>query len=230
MLDGRNSLIKVKGAYLIITRWWHTFCGQNGITLCFRVFENIMMCQNRVAIGPILAQFWHIITASSQCRGLYIPGGTLHANKKSLMSGMSSLYVMLGRGELPPGSTSSSPPEESLQPPESHLHHIDQPHEMGHGQHLNIKMEMDGVLFAVFEIYQPIERDTDSTLTLNARDRVISVKLCQYHGSWCPGSLRRQDISSHDIYFVEYVGSCLTWGRISTTCVVSMWRNDTKCN
>ena len=23
--------------------------------------------------------------------------------------------------------------------------------------------------------------------------------------------------------------SCLVWGRISTTCVISMWRNDTKC-
>ena len=50
-----------------------------------------------------------------------------------------------------------------------------------------------------------------------------------YHGCWCPGSWRRQDISSHDIDHVEEVGSCLIWGRISTTCVVSMWRNDTKC-
>ena len=29
--------------------------------------------------------------------------------------------------------------------------------------------------------------------------RVISVQLGQYHGCWCPGSLRRQDINSHDI-------------------------------
>ena len=42
-------------------------------------------------------------------------------------------------------------------------------------------------------------------------------------------SLRRQDISSHDIDYVEEVGSSLIWGRISTTCVASMWRNDTKC-
>ena len=25
------------------------------------------------------------------------------------------------------------------------------------------------------------------------------------------------------------VGPCLTWGRISTTCVMSMWKNDIKC-
>ena len=29
--------------------------------------------------------------------------------------------------------------------------------------------------------------------------------------------------------YVEKVGSCLIWGRISTTCIISMWRNDTKC-
>ena len=34
-------------------------------------------------------------------------------------------------------------------------------------------------------------------------DRVNSVQLGQYHGCWCPGSLRRQDISSHDIDYVE---------------------------
>ena len=28
-------------------------------------------------------------------------------------------------------------------------------------------------------------------------------KLGQYHGCWCPGSLGRQDISSHDIDNVE---------------------------
>ena len=32
---------------------------------------------------------------------------------------------------------------------------------------------------------------------------IISVKLGQYHGCWCPSSLRRQDISSHDIDYVE---------------------------
>ena len=50
--------------------------------------------------------------------------------------------------------------------------------------------------------------------------------------SWllrCPGSLCRQDISSHDIGYVEYVGPGLTWGRILSTCVISMWSNDIKC-
>ena len=39
---------------------------------------------------------------------------------------------------------------------------------------------------------------------------IISVWLGQYHGYWCPGSLRRQDINSHDIDFIEYVGPSLT--------------------
>ena len=43
------------------------------------------------------------------------------------------------------------------------------------------------------------------------------------------GSLRRQDISSHDIDYVEYVGPGLTWVRILSTCVVSMWSDDIKC-
>ena len=38
-----------------------------------------------------------------------------------------------------------------------------------------------------------------------------------------------QDISSHDIEYVEYVGAGLTWGRIWSTCVISMWSNDIKC-
>ena len=58
------------------------------------------------------------------------------------------------------------------------------------------------------------------------RNRVIPVWLGQYHGCWCPGSLCRQVISSHDIDCVNYVGPYLTWGRISTTCVMSVWRND----
>ena len=44
-----------------------------------------------------------------------------------------------------------------------------------------------------------------------------------------PGSLRRQAISSHDIDYEEYVGPGLTWGRILSTCVMSMWSNDIKC-
>ena len=45
----------------------------------------------------------------------------------------------------------------------------------------------------------------------------------------CLGSLRRQDISSHDIDYVEYVGPCLTWGRVLRNCVIWMWGNDIKC-
>ena len=60
-------------------------------------------------------------------------------------------------------------------------------------------------------------------------DQVISVKLGQYHGCWCSGSLRRQDISSHDTDYIEYLGPYLTWGRILRTCVISMWRNDIEC-
>ena len=29
--------------------------------------------------------------------------------------------------------------------------------------------------------------------------------------------------------YVEYVGHCLTWGRILSTCVISIWKNDIIC-
>ena len=45
-----------------------------------------------------------------------------------------------------------------------------------------------------FQEYQPI-----LFLPLTCGDRVISAELRQYHGCWSPGSLRRQDISNHDI-------------------------------
>ena len=45
--------------------------------------------------------------------------------------------------------------------------------------------------------------DTTYLQTWRAGDRVISVDLGQYHSWWCPGSLRRQDISIHDIDYVE---------------------------
>ena len=38
-----------------------------------------------------------------------------------------------------------------------------------------------------------------------------------------------QDIRSHDIDYVGHVCPGLTWGRILSTCVISMWSNDTKC-
>ena len=44
-----------------------------------------------------------------------------------------------------------------------------------------------------------------------------------------PWLFRHQDISSHDINFVEYVGPGFTRGKISSTYVISMWSNDTKC-
>ena len=62
-------------------------------------------------------------------------------------------------------------------------------------------------------------------VTLNVLGRVISVYLDQYHSCWCPGSLRRQDISNHDIDYKEYLGPCLTLGRNSITCVMSIWDN-----
>ena len=36
-------------------------------------------------------------------------------------------------------------------------------------------------------------------LTLNMQGRINSVQHSQYHGYSCPGSLRRQDISAHEI-------------------------------
>ena len=80
-------------------------------------------------------------------------------------------------------------------------------------------------LISRYHCLDPTNRDISGLHCIMAAD----VRPTLYHGCWCPGSLRRQDISSHDIDSVEEVGSCLIWGRISTTCVISMWRNDTKC-
>ena len=66
-------------------------------------------------------------------------------------------------------------------------------------------------------------------LTLNMRGPSYLCLLHQYHSCWCPGSLCRQGTSSHDIDNVEWVSPCLIWGRISTTCAISMWRNDIQC-
>ena len=65
-------------------------------------------------------------------------------------------------------------------------------------------------------------------LTVNVRGPSY-LGLGQYLGCWCLSSLRRQDISSHDIDFVEYVSPGLTWERILCTCAMSMWSNDIKC-
>ena len=60
-------------------------------------------------------------------------------------------------------------------------------------------------------------------------DQINSIQHNEYHGCWCPGSLRHQDISTCDIDYVELVSSWLTWRRISTACVMSIWKNDIKC-
>ena len=73
-------------------------------------------------------------------------------------------------------------------------------------------------VFYIFKKYEPSA----------CGDRVTSVYLGQYDDCWCPGSSSRQDISSHDIHYIEYVGPYLTWGRILSTCVISRWRNDTR--
>ena len=52
--------------------------------------------------------------------------------------------------------------------------------------------------------------------------------LCQYHGSWCPGSLRRQAIINHGIDCLQWLGPCLPRGRISTTCIILILRNGGK--
>ena len=64
---------------------------------------------------------------------------------------------------------------------------------------------------------------------LTCGDRITPVQQCKYHGCGGPSSLRRQVISSHDIDYVEDVGHGLTRGRISTTCVMSVWRNAINC-
>ena len=54
----------------------------------------------------------------------------------------------------------------------------------------------------------------------------IPGEIGQYHGYWCPGSLRRQIISSHGIDSVGHMCSCFPWGTISTTCAISVSRNE----
>ena len=42
-------------------------------------------------------------------------------------------------------------------------------------------------------------------------------------------AIRSQGISSHDIDYVVYIGPGLTWGRVLSTCIISMNSNDIKC-
>ena len=82
------------------------------------------------------------------------------------------------------------------------------------------------------QLYHPT---TESTHWPNIAQAVVESSVClnlnvrgpSYLG--LTSSLRRQDISSHDIDYVEYLGPGLTWGRILSTFVKSMWSNDIKC-
>ena len=56
-------------------------------------------------------------------------------------------------------------------------------------------------------------------------NRITSV---QSNGCWRPSSLHRQEIKTDNIDRIGYRRSCLTWGRIWTSCVMSRWRNDIK--
>ena len=58
---------------------------------------------------------------------------------------------------------------------------------------MTIPMKKIGIVIVLYCDYSP----------LMCGDRVMSVKLGQYHGCWCPSSLRHQDISSRDIDYVE---------------------------
>ena len=43
------------------------------------------------------------------------------------------------------------------------------------------------------------------------------------------GSLRRQDINTHGIDYIEYVSSFIKCGKISLTCRMWVWGNDMNC-
>ena len=51
----------------------------------------------------------------------------------------------------------------------------------------------------------------------------------QYHGYWCPGSLRRQAIKSHDTDYGKHRGPCLHWAWPATACVILVTGNDAEC-
>ena len=55
---------------------------------------------------------------------------------------------------------------------------------------------------------------------------IILTELDQYHGCWCPGSSHLQVISKHGIDCKGQTGHCFPWGIFSTTCIVSVLRND----
>ena len=67
---------------------------------------------------------------------------------------------------------------------------------------------------------------------VSVRQHFVGVYIWNVWGpSWLGWSspiswLRRQDISTHDISYVEKVSPCLTREMISTTRVMPVWRND----
>ena len=61
---------------------------------------------------------------------------------------------------------------------------------------------------------------------LTCTDQIIPVQPSQYHRCWCPGSFSRSSAAMILTMYNKWVGSCLIWGRISTTCVKSVWKND----
>ena len=70
-----------------------------------------------------------------------------------------------------------------------------------------------------------------ATQPFKCQDRVNSVYLGQYHGRWCPGSLRRQGINIHDIDLCR-IGRSSSYSRrnFSYLCLILLvWRNDIKC-
>ena len=82
----------------------------------------------------------------------------------------------------------------------------------------------------MLEIGRPANVAEDVSIgELNLNMRANLVQHSQYHGYWCPGFLRPQDISTHGIDYVELVSSWITWWWTSTNCVISMWKNDINC-
>ena len=57
-------------------------------------------------------------------------------------------------------------------------------------------------------------------------DRIIPVQHNQYNECWSPSSWRHQGIGTHDFDYVEPISSCLTRGRVPTTCIISVWGDD----
>ena len=91
-------------------------------------------------------------------------------------------------------------------------------------------LRCDGISSAIYN-FSSIKTFEENIfdLPLMCGDQIISVQHGQYHGCWCSGDLHPRDNSTYNIDCVEYTSSCLTWERISTTCVMSVWKNDMNC-